>query len=65
LPGEVGETLERISPEILHLEQHVDFVRNRQFGFLHEMLVSSPSLPEAKAALLILTGRWPCVVLVS
>ena len=28
---EVAETLERISPDILHLEQYMDFVRNRQF----------------------------------
>ena len=29
--GPVAETLERISPDILHLEQYMDFVRNRQF----------------------------------
>jgi methyltransferase-like protein/2-polyprenyl-3-methyl-5-hydroxy-6-metoxy-1,4-benzoquinol methylase len=28
---EVAETLERISPDILHLEQYMDFVRNRLF----------------------------------
>jgi methyltransferase-like protein/2-polyprenyl-3-methyl-5-hydroxy-6-metoxy-1,4-benzoquinol methylase len=27
----IAETLERISPDILHLEQYMDFVRNRQF----------------------------------
>jgi methyltransferase-like protein len=27
----VAETLERISPDIVHLEQYMDFVRNRQF----------------------------------
>ena len=31
LGPEVSETLERISPDILHLEQYLDFVRNRQF----------------------------------
>ena len=30
-PAHVAETLERISPDILHLEQYMDFVRNRQF----------------------------------
>jgi methyltransferase-like protein len=30
-PKEVAETLERVSPDILHLEQYMDFVRNRQF----------------------------------
>jgi methyltransferase-like protein/trans-aconitate methyltransferase len=30
-PRTVAETLERISPDILHLEQYMDFVRNRQF----------------------------------
>jgi methyltransferase-like protein/SAM-dependent methyltransferase len=30
-PPEVAETLARISDDILHLEQYMDFVRNRQF----------------------------------
>jgi methyltransferase-like protein len=30
-PADVAQTLERISPDILHLEQYMDFVRNRQF----------------------------------
>ena len=30
-PAPVAETLERISPDLLHLEQYMDFVRNRQF----------------------------------
>jgi methyltransferase-like protein/SAM-dependent methyltransferase len=30
-PSPIAETLERISPDILHLEQYMDFVRNRQF----------------------------------
>jgi methyltransferase-like protein/SAM-dependent methyltransferase len=30
-PGPVSETLERISPDILHLEQYMDFLRSRQF----------------------------------
>jgi methyltransferase-like protein/cyclopropane fatty-acyl-phospholipid synthase-like methyltransferase len=31
LPKPVAETLEQISPDILHLEQYMDFVRNRLF----------------------------------
>jgi len=30
-PAAVAATLERISPDLLHLEQYMDFVRNRQF----------------------------------
>jgi methyltransferase-like protein/cyclopropane fatty-acyl-phospholipid synthase-like methyltransferase len=30
-PPDVAETLDRISPDILHLEQYMDFVRNRLF----------------------------------
>ncbi len=30
-PADVAETLERISTDILHLEQYMDFVRNRMF----------------------------------
>jgi SAM-dependent methyltransferase len=30
-PSAVAGTLERISPDLLHLEQYMDFVRNRQF----------------------------------
>ena len=30
-PADVADTLERISADILHLEQYMDFVRNRQF----------------------------------
>src|SRR6185436_718710 len=30
-PALVAATLERISPDLLHLEQYMDFVRNRQF----------------------------------
>jgi methyltransferase-like protein/ubiquinone/menaquinone biosynthesis C-methylase UbiE len=30
-PAEVAATLERISPDLIHLEQYMDFVRNRQF----------------------------------
>jgi methyltransferase-like protein/predicted nicotinamide N-methyase len=30
-PSDVARTLERISPDLLHLEQYMDFVRNRQF----------------------------------
>ena len=30
-PAPVATTLERISPDLLHLEQYMDFVRNRQF----------------------------------
>jgi methyltransferase-like protein len=31
LPAPVAQTLERISPDILHLEQYMDFVKNRTF----------------------------------
>jgi len=30
-PDPVAETLERLSPDLLHLEQYMDFVRNRRF----------------------------------
>jgi methyltransferase-like protein/trans-aconitate methyltransferase len=30
-PAPVAETLARISPDLIHLEQYLDFVRNRQF----------------------------------
>jgi methyltransferase-like protein/SAM-dependent methyltransferase len=30
-PAHVAETLERISPDLVHLEQYMDFIRNRQF----------------------------------
>jgi methyltransferase-like protein len=30
-PAQVAETLERISPDLVHLEQYMDFIRNRQF----------------------------------
>src|SRR5699024_3328067 len=30
-PPDVAATLERISPDLIHLEQYMDFVRNRQF----------------------------------
>jgi methyltransferase-like protein/trans-aconitate methyltransferase len=30
-PPDVARTLERISPDLIHLEQYMDFVRNRQF----------------------------------
>jgi methyltransferase-like protein/trans-aconitate methyltransferase len=30
-PAAVAETLERISPDLLHIEQYMDFIRNRQF----------------------------------
>ena len=31
LSAEVGETLQRVSPDLLRMEQYLDFVRNRQF----------------------------------
>ena len=43
-PAEVAETLERISPDILHLEQYMDFVRNRQFR--QTLLVHAGSKPK-------------------
>ncbi len=30
-PAQVSETLDKISPDIIHMEQYMDFVRNRQF----------------------------------
>ena len=30
-PAQVAATLERISPDLVHLEQYMDFIRNRQF----------------------------------
>jgi methyltransferase-like protein len=30
-PAQIAETLERISPDLLRLEQYMDFIRNRQF----------------------------------
>lgn len=43
-PTEVAETLERISADILHLEQYMDFVRNRQFR--QTLLVHAGSKPK-------------------
>jgi len=43
-PAEVAETLERISADILHLEQYMDFVRNRQFR--QTLLVHAGSKPK-------------------
>ena len=104
-PAPVAETLARISPDVIHLEQYLDFVRNRQFrqtllcheplrpvrtlnpDVLRGLLMSSPASsdsadlspgvavaftsgtrradvtsPASKAALTILTERWPCAV---
>jgi methyltransferase-like protein/2-polyprenyl-3-methyl-5-hydroxy-6-metoxy-1,4-benzoquinol methylase len=105
-PADVARTLERISPDLLHLEQYMDFVRNRQFrqtllchanlrpkraltpDTLSGLLLSSPAVadneadltagvpvtfssgtrrahvasPASKAALHVLTERWPCAV---
>jgi methyltransferase-like protein/trans-aconitate methyltransferase len=106
-PAPVAATLERISPDLLHLEQYMDFVRNRQFrqtllchaalrparalnpDVLHGLMMSSPAeadsaahdltpgvpiafvsgtrrasvtSPASKAALIVLTERWPCAI---
>lgn len=42
-PPEVAATLERVSPDILHLEQYMDFVRNRLFR--QTLLVHSTQRP--------------------
>jgi methyltransferase-like protein len=42
-PAPVAKTLERISPDLLHLEQYMDFVRNRQFR--QTLLVRSSAHP--------------------
>ena len=45
-PATVAETLERISPDLVHLEQYMDFVRNRQF---RQTLLCHDSLQPARA----------------
>ena len=45
-PTTVAETLERISPDLLHLEQYMDFVRNRQF---RQTLLCHDSLQPTRA----------------
>ena len=42
-PAPVAQTLERISPDLLHLEQYMDFVRNRQFR--QTLLIHSTAHP--------------------
>ena len=45
-PAAVAQTLERISPDLLHLEQYMDFVRNRQF---RQTLLCHTALRPARA----------------
>jgi methyltransferase-like protein/trans-aconitate methyltransferase len=42
-PAPVAETLARISPDLIHLEQYLDFVRNRQFR--QTLLCHEPQRP--------------------
>lgn len=51
---EVAETLERISPDILHVEQYMDFVRNRQFR--QTLLCRSDLKPKRALTPAFLTG---------
>ena len=53
-PAAVAETLERISPDILHLEQYMDFVRNRQFR--QTLLCHQDAHPQRALAAGILHG---------
>jgi methyltransferase-like protein/2-polyprenyl-3-methyl-5-hydroxy-6-metoxy-1,4-benzoquinol methylase len=54
---DVARTLQRISPDLLHLEQYMDFVRNRQFRqtlLCHANLSPQRALtPEALSGLLL------------
>jgi methyltransferase-like protein/cyclopropane fatty-acyl-phospholipid synthase-like methyltransferase len=45
-PASVAATLERISPDLLHLEQYMDFARNRQF---RQTLLCHTALRPARA----------------
>jgi methyltransferase-like protein len=59
----VAETLERISPDILHLEQYMDFVRNRQFRqtlLVHESINPKRALtPAVLEGLLVSSPALP------
>jgi methyltransferase-like protein/SAM-dependent methyltransferase len=50
----VAETLDRISPNILHLEQYMDFVRNRQFR--QTLLVHDTVKPNRALTPAVLSG---------
>ena len=56
-PTTVAETLERISPDLVHLEQYMDFVRNRQFRqtlLCHEALQPTRALrPDVLQGLMV------------
>jgi methyltransferase-like protein/trans-aconitate methyltransferase len=54
-PRPVAETLERISPDILHLEQYMDFVRNRQFR--QTLLCRADAHPRRSLSPDLLRGR--------
>jgi len=56
----VAETLERISPDILQLEQYMDFVRNRQFRqtlLVHESIKPKRALTPAVLRGLLVSSR--------
>jgi methyltransferase-like protein len=56
----VAQTLERISPDLVHLEQYMDFVRNRQFRqtlLCHERLRPTRALSAAFLRGLMLSCR--------
>jgi methyltransferase-like protein/2-polyprenyl-3-methyl-5-hydroxy-6-metoxy-1,4-benzoquinol methylase len=60
LPGEVAATLDRISSNILHLEQYMDFVRNRLFRqtlLCHSSLTPNRALAPATLRGLQLSSR--------
>jgi methyltransferase-like protein/trans-aconitate methyltransferase len=53
-PQPIAETLERVSPDILHLEQYMDFVRNRQFR--QTLLVKDTVKPNRALTPAVLSG---------
>jgi hypothetical protein len=62
-PAAIAETLENISSDILHLEQYMDFVRNRQFRqtlLVHANLTPKRALtPEFLPGLLLSSAAQP------
>ena len=54
-PASVAQTLDRISPDILHLEQYMDFVRNRQFR--QTLLCRADAHPRRALSAAVLRGR--------
>jgi len=55
-PASVAQTLERISPDLLHLEQYMDFVRNRQFR--QTLLCHGDLRPRRSLSPDVLHGLW-------